>query len=42
MNATLAGLAKSEFVKVMNCKTAKEMWDKLKNINEGYGKVKLA
>jgi hypothetical protein len=30
MNAILEGLSKSEFTKVMHCKSTKEMWDKLK------------
>lgn len=39
-NAILCGLSKSEFVKVMHCKSAQEMWDKLKNIYQGHDKVK--
>ncbi|KAH9299833.1 hypothetical protein KI387_031515, partial [Taxus chinensis] len=38
MNAILCGLAEAEFVKVMQCDTAKEMWDKLKTIYEGDNK----
>ena len=30
MYAILGGLAASEFVKVMHCTSAKEIWDKLK------------
>jgi hypothetical protein len=42
MNAILSGLAKTVFVKAMHCETAKEIWDKLKNIYEGDDKVKEA
>ena len=38
--ALLGGLIGLEFVKVMHCTLAKEIWDKLKNIYEGYGKFK--
>ena len=40
MNAILSGLNETIFVKVMHCDTAKEVWDKLKNIYEGDDKVK--
>ena len=40
MNAILSGLVESIFVKVMHCETAKEIWDKLKNVYEGDDKVK--
>ena len=40
VNAILSGLTKTIFVKVMHCETAKEIWDKLKNIYEGDNKVK--
>ena len=40
MNAILSGLSETIFVKVMHCKSAKEIWDKLKNIYEGDDKVK--
>jgi hypothetical protein len=40
VNAILGGLANSIFVKVTHCKSTKEIWDKLKIIYEGYGKVK--
>ena len=36
------GVIGSEFVKVMHCTSAKETWDKLKNVYEGDGKVKRA
>jgi FtsZ-binding cell division protein ZapB len=42
MNAILSGLAESEFVKVMNLQTAKEMWEKLISSYEGNEKVKDA
>jgi hypothetical protein len=42
MYAILGGLAESEFVKVMHCASAKEIWDKLKNVYEGDIKVKSA
>ncbi len=42
MNAILNGLAESEFVKVMNLQTAKEMWEKLISSYEGNEKVKDA
>jgi hypothetical protein len=42
MNAILCGLSESEFVKVMHCKSTKEIWDKLQNIYEGDDKVKKA
>jgi hypothetical protein len=42
MNAILSGLAESEFVKVMNLQTTKEMWEKLISSYEGNEKVKDA
>ncbi|XP_059068383.1 uncharacterized protein LOC131858915 [Cryptomeria japonica] len=41
-NAILCGLSNSEFVKVMHCKIAKEIWDKLHSIYEGDDTVKQA
>jgi hypothetical protein len=41
-NAILGGLENRIFVKVMQCKLTKEIWDKLKIIYEGDGKVKQA
>ena len=41
-NALFCGLSNSELVKVMNCKTAKEIWDKLKSVYEGDEKIKEA
>ena len=40
VNANLGGLVNPIFVKVMHCKLAKEIWDKLKVIYEGDEKVK--
>ena len=42
MNAILSGLTETVFVKVMHCETAKEIWDKLRNIYEGDDKIKGA
>ena len=42
MNAILSSLVETIFVKVMHCETAKEIWDKLKNIYKGDDKVKGA
>ena len=39
-NALYSGLVDSELVKVMTCKTAKEIWDKLQSIHEGDEKIK--
>ena len=40
VNAILGGIENPIFVKVMHCKSTKEIWDKLKIIYEGDGKVK--
>jgi hypothetical protein len=42
MNDILCGLSELDFVKVMHCKSTKEIWDKLQNIHEGDDKVKKA
>ena len=42
MNALLSGLTETVFVKVMHYETAKEIWDKLRNIYEGDDKIKGA
>ena len=42
MNALLSGLTETIFVKVMHYETAKEIWDKLRNIYEGDDKIKGA
>jgi hypothetical protein len=40
INALLNGLNDTIFTKVAHCKSAKEIWDKLRNIYEGDSKVK--
>jgi hypothetical protein len=40
INALLNGLSDTVFTKVANCKSTKEIWDKLQNIYEGDSKVK--
>jgi hypothetical protein len=42
INELLNGLSDTVFTKVAHCKSAKEIWDKLQNIYEGYLKVKAA
>jgi hypothetical protein len=42
INALLNGLSGMVFTKVAHCKSAKEIWDKLRNIYEGDSKVKEA
>jgi hypothetical protein len=42
INAHLNGLSDTVFTKVAHCKSAKEIWDKLRNIYEGDSKVKAA
>jgi hypothetical protein len=42
INALLNGLSDTVFTKVAHCKSAKEIWDKLRNIYEGDSKVKTA
>lgn len=42
MNAILCGLSETKFVKVMQCDTAKDMWEKLQKSYEGDDKVKKA
>ena len=42
MNALLSGLCESEFIKIMHCEIAKDIWVKLENIHEGDKKVKMA
>jgi hypothetical protein len=39
-NALLNGLGETVFTKVSHCKSAKEIWDKLRNIYEGDSKFK--
>jgi hypothetical protein len=40
MNSILSGLSESKFVKVMHCKSEKDIWVKLQNIYENDDKVK--
>ena len=40
MYAIQGDLIRSEFVKVMHCTSAKEIWDKMKNVYEGMEKSK--
>ena len=40
LNETLSGLTQSVFVKVMQCNTSYQAWEKLKTIYEGASKVK--
>jgi hypothetical protein len=40
INALLNGLSDTVFTRVAHCKSAKEIWDKLRNIYEGDSKVK--
>ena len=42
MNTLLSVLIETVFVKVMHYETAKEIWDKLRNIYEGDDKIKGA
>jgi hypothetical protein len=41
-NALLNGLGEMVFTKVEHCKSAKYIWDKLRNIYEGDSKFKAA
>jgi hypothetical protein len=41
-NSLLNGLSETIFTKVAHCKSAKEIWDKLRNIYEGDSKAKEA
>eukprot|EP00253_Pinus_taeda_P020580 PITA_20580 len=40
LNSITSGITDSEFTKVMNCNSAKEMWDKLVGLYDGDSKVK--
>jgi hypothetical protein len=42
VNVILGGLTNSICVKVMHCKSSKEIWDKLEVVYEGDDKVKAA
>jgi hypothetical protein len=39
-NSLLNGLCESIYTKFINCKSTKEIWEKIQNIYEGYSKVK--
>ena len=41
-NALLSALSPQEYTRVMNLKSAKDIWDKLKSFHEGDLKVKEA
>lgn len=41
-NAIMCGLVDIKLVKVMGCKSAKEIWEKLKSIHEEDDKIKKA
>ena len=41
-DALLNGVGESIYTKVMHCKSAKDIWDKLQNIYEGDSKVKAS
>ena len=42
LHSITSGITNSEFTKVMNCNSAKEMWDKLISLYDGDSKVKKA
>jgi hypothetical protein len=42
IDALLNGLSDTIFTKVAHCKSAKDIWDKLRNIYEGDTKVKAS
>eukprot|EP00253_Pinus_taeda_P007818 PITA_07818 len=42
LNSITSGITDSEFTKVRNCNSAKEMWDKLVGLYDGDSKVKKA
>eukprot|EP00253_Pinus_taeda_P001537 PITA_01537 len=42
LNSITNGITNSEFTKVMNCNSAKEVWDKLISLYDGDSKVKKA
>ncbi|XP_043705455.1 uncharacterized protein LOC122655316 [Telopea speciosissima] len=39
-NTLLSALSPNEYTRVMNCKSAKEIWDKLQNFHDGDSRVK--
>ena len=42
LNSITRGITDSEFTKVMNCDSTKEVWDKLVSLYDGDSKVKKA
>ena len=42
LNSITSAIIESEFTKVMNCNSAKEMWDKIISLYDGDSKVKKA
>lgn len=42
LNAIQSGLSNSELAKVMDCDTAKQVWDRLQSVYEGDDKIKKA
>ena len=42
LNSITSGITDSEFTKVMNCGSVKEVWDKLVSLYNGDSKVKKA
>ena len=40
LNAIQSGLSNSELAKVMDCDTAKQLWDRLQSVYEGDDKIK--
>ena len=42
LNTLQVGISKKVLAKVLTCKSAKELWDKLENIYAGDSKVKIA
>jgi len=42
LSSITSGITDSEFTKVMNCDSAKEVWDKLISLYDGDSKVKKA
>ena len=41
-NTLLGALTDNEFVRVIGCESAQEVWDKLQNTHEGDSKIKEA
>ena len=41
-NVIISALTDAEYAKVMDCKSAKEIWDRLQKVCEGDGRMKEA